>query len=64
MEPMILFNPHHERHIMHGVNMTAMKIHMLKNVAKRIELLTGVPEANSENLQLLKDEVGQFYKTQ
>ena len=34
-----------------------------QNVMKRIELLTGIPEKNSENLQLLKYEVGQFYKT-
>ena len=35
-----------------------------QNVMKRIELLTGIPEKNSENLQLLKYEEGQFYRTQ
>lgn len=37
---------------------------MAQNVAARIETLTGVPEKNSENLQLLKYDVGQFYRTQ
>lgn len=35
-----------------------------KAVAARIEELTGVPEQNSENFQLLRYHVGQFYKTQ
>lgn len=33
-------------------------------VASRIERLTGIPEPNSENLQLLRYEVGQFYGVQ
>lgn len=37
---------------------------MAKSVAARIEELTGIPEQNSENLQLLRYEVGQFYRTQ
>lgn len=32
-------------------------------VLQRIENVTGVPDVNSEYLQLLKYEVGQFYKT-
>ena len=35
-----------------------------KAVMDRIELVTGIPETNSENLQLLKYNVGQFYRTQ
>mmetsp|Transcript_8247 Transcript_8247/g.12638 ORF Transcript_8247/g.12638 Transcript_8247/m.12638 type:complete len:442 (-) Transcript_8247:110-1435(-) len=34
-----------------------------KRVMERIENITGIPEQNSEFLQLLKYEVGQYYKT-
>jgi len=37
---------------------------ILKPVHDRLELLTGVPYNHSENLQLLKYEVGQFYEEQ
>eukprot|EP00549_Striatella_unipunctata_P007896 CAMPEP_0118724462 /NCGR_PEP_ID=MMETSP0800-20121206/32590_1 /TAXON_ID=210618 ORGANISM="Striatella unipunctata, Strain CCMP2910" /NCGR_SAMPLE_ID=MMETSP0800 /ASSEMBLY_ACC=CAM_ASM_000638 /LENGTH=470 /DNA_ID=CAMNT_0006633037 /DNA_START=34 /DNA_END=1446 /DNA_ORIENTATION=- len=33
-----------------------------QDVVARIENITGIPETNSENLQLLKYEVGQFYR--
>ena len=33
-----------------------------KRVVARIENITGIPEANSENLQLLRYEEGQFYQ--
>jgi prolyl 4-hydroxylase len=36
---------------------------LTKNVLTKIENLTGIPDANSEYLQLLKYEVGQFYNT-
>jgi prolyl 4-hydroxylase len=36
---------------------------LTQQVLKRIENATGVPDVNSEYLQLLKYEVGQFYKT-
>lgn len=38
-----------------------MEDQLTQDVLKRIEHLTGVPDANSEHLQLLKYEVGQFY---
>ena len=34
-----------------------------QSVLTKIENITGIPDANSEYLQLLKYEVGQFYKT-
>jgi prolyl 4-hydroxylase len=34
---------------------------LTQDVLKRIEVLTGIPDTNSEHLQLLKYEVGQFY---
>lgn len=34
-----------------------------KQVFSKIEKLTGIPEKNSEHLQLLKYEVGQYYKS-
>ena len=37
---------------------------LAKSVMDKIEKLTGIPEINSENLQLLRYEEGQFYKTQ
>jgi len=36
----------------------------VKTVIRKIEKLTGIPDANSEHLQLLKYEEGQFYMTQ
>ena len=36
---------------------------MAKNVIDRISNVTGIPEQNSEYLQLLQYKVGQFYKT-
>lgn len=35
---------------------------IVKNVLKKIEGVTGIPEVNSEYLQLLRYEKGQFYK--
>jgi len=43
---------------------SCMENPMLKPVHDRLETLTGVPNMNSENLQLLKYEVGQFYEEQ
>jgi len=37
---------------------------VVQTVLKRIEDLTGVPDTNSEHLQLLKYGEGQFYRTQ
>ena len=37
---------------------------VVQGVLKKIESLTDIPDANSEHLQLLKYEEGQFYKTQ
>ena len=34
-----------------------------RNIMQRIEDITGIPEANSENLQLLRYEKTQFYQT-
>ncbi len=35
---------------------------VIKALRARVEALTGVPEANSEHLQILRYETGQFYK--
>ena len=37
---------------------------LVKIITQKIENLTGIPTMNSEHLQLLRYEVGQFYKTQ
>lgn len=36
---------------------------LVKNILNKIEKLTGVPDQNSEYLQLLQYEVGEFYRT-
>lgn len=41
-----------------------MEDRMAKDVAARIEKLTGIPQTNSENFQLLRYETGQFYRPQ
>lgn len=40
-----------------------MKDPIALDVLARIENVTGIPETNSENLQLLRYEVGEFYQT-
>jgi prolyl 4-hydroxylase len=42
---------------------TCLQNETVKGVIRKLENLTGIPDANSEQLQLLRYEVGQFYNS-